>query len=425
MAKAPLKYKNLAKLNEKLAELQRLTDTNLAAGNYDLALKYALEAHKMVPATVVPLDRAGVICLRAKRYEEAIGYAKKALNRDPNYVNSLNILAESYYPLGEYEKAREAGLKALELTEQALGNPPPVTLGERGLNPQGKNLVAFSLFGDGLIYLESAVLNSELVHLLYPNWRCRFYIDSSVPQNVVARLKASQAEIVEMNDDEAMPKTMWRFLAADDPEANYVIFRDADSVISVQEAKLVNAWIASGKRFHTIRDYGSHTELILAGLWGMQAGSIPNMAEKIRQFVAQGELHKRFADQHFLRNVVWHYAKQDLCAHDSVFGFGENVQVFDNPYKSQFHIGCRECVNQFVCENAAWQEGDLIEWSLYSRISARLNEDLTPYEIGEERLVCTYRQRVKNGKIMDYLPQRYTKGLQDGLSRIVTTKVEE
>lgn len=425
MAKPPMKYKNIAKLNAKLSELQGLTDQHLAAGRYDEALNYALQAHKIVPATVVPLDRAGVICLRAKRYEEAVKYAQKALSRDPNYLNSVNILSTAYSHLDDWDKVREYGRKALNLTEATVSHLPIPTAPEILDKPQGKKVLSFSLFGDDPIYLEGAVLNSELVNSIDSGWCCRFYVDRSVPDDCIERLKANGSEIVIMPEDETMPKTMWRFLAADDVNVQYVAFRDADSVISELEAKLVQEWLESGKRFHTIRDYGAHTELILAGLWGMRAGSVPNMREQIMQFVQAGNLHKRFADQHFLRQVVWLYAKQDLCAHDSVFAWGEGVIEFENPQRKRWHIGCRECSSTFDGSNSEWQDGDWIEWTLYSRYSAARNLDLTPVSIGEEREICRYRQQAHNGKISAMIAQRYASGFDTGDTRIIVEKVAQ
>lgn len=426
MAKPPMKYKNIAKLNQRLSELQQLTEQYLNNEQYDQALGYALEAHKMVPHMVVPLDRAALICLRAKRYEEAVKYANKALSRDPKYINSWDILSESYYLLGDEQKCKEAGCQALTLTEAELNLPailPPIP--EIVLKPKGKNLISFSLYGDNPIYLEGAVLNSELAKSIYPDWICRFYVDRSVPSSALDRLAQNGAEIITIEQNNLMPKTMWRFLAADDPNVNYIIFRDADSVISHQEAKLVQEWIVSGQHFHTIRDYGSHTELILAGLWGMIAGSIPNMEELIHHFVQQGDLHQRFADQHFLRKIVWKYIKQDLYASDSVFGFGENVHSFENNTKEQFHIGSRESSIPFEAEHIDWKENAWVEWVLYSQISAELNEDLSPVSIGEEREICRYQQQVKNGRIIAYLPQRYAKGFKNKISRIEVKLIDK
>ena len=36
---------------------------------------------------------------------------------------------------------------------------------------------------------------------------------------------------------------MWRFLAINDPEVEYVIFRDADSIICYRDAAAVSEWI--------------------------------------------------------------------------------------------------------------------------------------------------------------------------------------
>lgn len=114
---------------------------------------------------------------------------------------------------------------------------------------------------------------------------------------------------------------MWHFLAINDPEAKYVIFRDTDSVISPRESLAVAEWIKSNRAFHTMRDSGSHTDLILAGMWGANAGAIPNIESKIQAFIDNGYDNTRFADQDFLRTQLWGYIRQNLWAHDRLFNF--------------------------------------------------------------------------------------------------------
>lgn len=105
--------------------------------------------------------------------------------------------------------------------------------------------------------------------MLFPDWVCRFYVDDSVSPEAIQRLKNNGAEVVYVTSPvDKWPGAMWRFLAINDPEAEYVIFRDADSVVSHREAEAVAEWIESGRSFHTMRDSGSHTALILAGMWG-------------------------------------------------------------------------------------------------------------------------------------------------------------
>ena len=107
--------------------------------------------------------------------------------------------------------------------------------------------------------------------MLFPGWVCRFYVDDSVSSETIQRLKNNDAEVVYVTSPvNKWPGAMWRFLAINDPEAEYVIFRDADSVVSHREAEAVAEWIGSGHSFHTMRDSGSHTALILAGMWGLK-----------------------------------------------------------------------------------------------------------------------------------------------------------
>ena len=69
-------------------------------------------------------------------------------------------------------------------------------------------------------------------------------------------------------DQHALSGLMWRFLVLDDHEVDRFLIRDADSLISKREVAAIEAWQQSDKRFHLMRDYFSHTELLLAGMWG-------------------------------------------------------------------------------------------------------------------------------------------------------------
>lgn len=426
MAKAPVKYKNIGKLNQKIDELNALANKFLAQNQVDKALDAVLQVHKLIPANPSPLDHAAAICVIHHRWEDAVNYAKKSLARQPDYINSLHALSHASHRLQDYEQAKIAGSKALQLIEKSLGLSQLPALPEKQLKADGKNLISFSLFGNSPIYLEAAVMNTQLAAKLYPNWVCRFYVDESVPETAITRLQENGAEIVQMNDPAIshIPKTIWRFLAADDPNVNYVIFRDADSVISQPESELVKTWIASGKRFHTIRDSGSHTELILAGLWGMLAGSVPNMRTLIEEFIAEDSLDQRFADQHFLRKKVWQYACQDLLSSDSVFDFGENLHRFDKGYNNEFDIGSRETTAVFRIDKKDCQDGERFIWRLFTRVSLDLSADGKIQIEDEERFVCEYEGIVKNGIILCHLPKRYAQGVKDGYTRITLKKVE-
>jgi hypothetical protein len=189
-------------------------------------------------------------------------------------------------------------------------------------------------------------MNVTVVRELFDGWTCRIYLDASVPQHVHRRLREAGAQLVEMDASgpNAIHPLMWRFLVIDDPGVKRFLLRDADSLLSEREAAAVRAWIDSRFLFHHMRDYCSHTELILAGLWGGCGGVLPNMAQAMRSYSEQkSKSSGRFVDQHFLREKVWPTIRQSLLSHDELFGFHDAQPFPAHPpvrWKTDaFHVG--------------------------------------------------------------------------------------
>lgn len=156
---------------------------------------------------------------------------------------------------------------------------------------------------------------------LYPHWTCRVYLDDSVPDHVWQRLKEAGAQLRDMTGDKEIFPTLWRFLVMDDPEVERFIVRDADSLVSEREAAAVEAWLASPTHFHHMRDYFTHTELLLAGMWGGVNGVFPRVEPLIRQFIASYQGSERFTDQYFLKAVLWPTVRMSILNHDEIFDF--------------------------------------------------------------------------------------------------------
>lgn len=70
----------------------------------------------------------------------------------------------------------------------------------------------------------------------------------------------------------------WRFLVEDDRDVDIYVCRDADSVPTIRERVAVQDWLNSGQPFHVMRDFLTHSELVLAGLWGRIAAIFPAWA---------------------------------------------------------------------------------------------------------------------------------------------------
>ncbi|MEM7465997.1 MAG: tetratricopeptide repeat protein [Pseudomonadota bacterium] len=272
------------------------------------------------------------ICqLKLGKQDAAINLLAQCAEQNPENFEVRDVLAHAAGQKGDLSLAHQHGRRALELkhanvvnkTERVLSLNKPAAKLEMKNPPQ--NIIAFSLWGKQAKYLDGAIRNAKLAPDIYPSWRCRFYVDQSVPLVVTDKLRSFGAEIVEMpSPNRAFDGLFWRFLAADDPTVSRFIIRDCDAVLNIRERGAVDEWCHSGKHFHVMRDFYTHTELILAGMWGGVTKVLPNMAEAIERFTKQLQLRTRIIDQIFLREQIWPKIYPHTLVHDSQFGIPES-----------------------------------------------------------------------------------------------------
>ena len=385
-------------------------------GRYQEALDICLQITGANPEISGAWGDAAVNCIQLGRWQDAVHYAQTALARGGNSLAIYDTLAHAHGRLGQWDAARHYGLQALNakarqfsaapvIPQPALGPLPPLP------SPQTRerNIIAFSLFSDDSKYCETAVLNVQEQPTVYPHWICRFYVDGSVPGHVIERLRAGGAQIVSVEGPAAQwPEPMWRLLALQDPQAHRILFRDADAVISRREAAAVAQWLSSGQRFHMMRDWGSHTALMLAGLWAIVAGSLPPLEQLMARFLSAPLESRHFADQHFLRQYVWPYARASLMQHDSVFGFMDAAAFPEGKRSEYFHVGCMESV-RFTAPSDL-PDGTEVVWAL----------NRNPGQPPANR-VCAYPATVKEGALSAYIPMRYQQWIEKGTAHIHVT----
>lgn len=394
--------------------LNALKDYSRSTNNYQLMLNCYEELLRREPNCVSYLDNCMFASVMTGSWKKAVSYGLRNLEIGHYYQNSLDGLSHAYYELEDYENCRKYGTEVLKIRhDEALKGVELPDLSNVKLR-EGKKIIAFSLFGgNNPKYVEGAVLNTELVNRVYPDWICRFYIDDSIPDRVIQRLKNNGSEIFFCDKSlQSIPKTMWRFLALDDESVSCVIFRDTDSVISKREADAVSDWLASGKYFNTLRDHGSNTDLIMAGLWGAKCGVLPNVLKLILNFVSKGNLHKRFADQDFLEQYLWKYIVQSLYAVDNIFDF-LNPHPFRGSKRVENFIGRVETLSSFTIEGN-WCDDTQLKYRLYSQIDPLIGEKYSDFTLLEkERLICEYDVVSKNGKVsITNMPNRYGRNRQ-------------
>lgn len=228
--------------------------------------------------------------------------------------------------LNKMDEVRRYGGESLAQSDERFSHVPSLALPDAPPTPfdagrPERNIISFSLYGAQPRYCETLVKNVDVARELFPHWVCRVYLDDSVPQHVWTRLRERGAQLVDMSGEKTLFPTLWRFLVISDDSIDRYIVRDADSLLSEREQAAVNAWLASPYYFHHMRDYFTHTELLLAGLWGGCTGVVPNIDTLMRDFIAQYDGSARFTDQYFLKSVLWSTVKQSLLNHDEMFGF--------------------------------------------------------------------------------------------------------
>ena len=62
----------------------------------------------------------------------------------------------------------------------------------------------------------------------------------------------------------------WRFLPTLDPQVDFFMSRDLDSLIFEREYSAVEEWLKSSKSLHIMRDHPLHKTAILGGMWGLK-----------------------------------------------------------------------------------------------------------------------------------------------------------
>lgn len=177
-----------------------------------------------------------------------------------------------------------------------------------------KKVISFSLWGSNPKYTIGAIKNIEFAKQLLPEWICRFYVDNSVPEDIILKMKNGGAEVYKYNIKGDWFSMFWRFLPISDENVECMISRDCDSRISERETAAIKEWLESDKLFHILRDHPFHNVPILGGMWGVKKPLLKNMKNMIKNY---GVGNYWQTDQEFLRDIVYPIVKEFSMVHDS------------------------------------------------------------------------------------------------------------
>ncbi|WIV50026.1 hypothetical protein QQG91_10125 [Marivivens sp. LCG002] len=308
------------------------------------AVYFATKAYQSFPNAET--EENLISCLvQAKQVKAAIDLCSKSSTK-LGAMRQASLLSELFARSGSLEQSKIWGLKALGLKDKAAGTLdklPPVKLHTFNSATPARNVISFSLFGSNPKYAQGALRNAMIARHLYPDWTTRFYVDDSISPQITKALGREGAQLRRVG---GLPAdrfgTFWRFLVEDDPEVDFYIVRDCDSILNIKERAAVDQWLSSKKPFHLMRDGPSQSELVLAGMWGAHRGNIGKMTNRVIAFdkTVASLRNSRILDQQFLREVVWPIMRGRVCVHDSIFGYGKTHE-FDPAFSLErgTHIG--------------------------------------------------------------------------------------
>jgi hypothetical protein len=272
-------------------------------------------------------ENLGVLLLGAGDPAGAIVEANRAIELGSESPNVYDCLCDAYAQIGRIDEAGAAGRAALEAKDRIFGARKALASIPHGLpqpfnalNPS-ENIIAYCLWGGDHRYLMPLLENARIQPHLFPGWTMRLYHDDTVPQDFVVLLVNSGVQFVEKSLPPDVPehrKLLWRFDVIADPSVRRFLIRDADSLLSLKEHAAVDAWLQSRYYFHAMRDWFSHTDLLLAGMWG-GVGNILPPTETLMESYTAWRVENSHVDQDLLSETVWPTIRGHCLIHDSVF----------------------------------------------------------------------------------------------------------
>ncbi len=307
------------------------------------AIAVLQQAAERFPRHPMVLLSLGSACNRARRHGEAIAWLERFLALGQVDASAFDALASSHADSGNLIKAKLFGTMALAEKDKATaarhGTPKL-----RKVNPDGKRqVIAFTLFGSDPRYLRGALQNVLAARENYPGWTCRFHFDDSVDETFLDVIVAEGAELVRDSSGDRDPRHLLtrRFQVANDKSVGRFMVRDCDSVVNAREAAAVAEWLDSGLPFHVMRDWWTHTDPMLAGLWGGFARAFPDMGERLAAFIGDKPLSTNW-DQYFLRDQVWPAIRDQAMVHDRCYP-AHRAKAFPTPTPpGREHVGQNE-----------------------------------------------------------------------------------
>jgi tetratricopeptide (TPR) repeat protein len=272
-------------------------------------------------------ENLAVCLVTSGQPDAAVAACREALALGSASPNVHDCLCDALNRLGQVEAGVQAGRAALEAKHRRFGGREPVARIPAAPPPPlnsdspAENVIAYSLWGNEPRYLVPLLESVRILPHLFPAWSIRVYYDTTVDHNYVTDLARRGVQLRQMILPPGQPahrRLLWRFEAIHDPSVKRFLIRDADALLNVKERVAVDAWLQSDRYFHAMRDWYTHTDLILAGMWGGVGNILPSPTELFRASTGW-RIENDHIDQDILSDTVWPAVRHSILIHDSIF----------------------------------------------------------------------------------------------------------
>ena len=180
------------------------------------------------------------------------------------------------------------------------------------------NIFCFCIYGTKPKYTQGIVENLRCIQKEFPTFQTIIHYAADVPESYLDQYRSFPNTTLEPITT-SVPM-MSRILSW---KANTTYFlRDADSRVTPRDAACINAFLASKKTAHVIRDHFYHKMRIMGGTFGIRVSSdwnIESMWETWKQ--TQSSLPQYGTDEKFLQEVIYPLVKHDLLLHTNVVAY--------------------------------------------------------------------------------------------------------
>lgn len=187
-------------------------------------------------------------------------------------------------------------------------------------------IISMSVWGNDPRYIIGAKKQIELAKKYYPDWKVRIYTD-----NVDNFQDHEEVETIVINDGSF--GMFHRFIPMFEDPTNIVMVRDSDSRITIREAKAINEWLDSDKKFHVFRDHDAHFEFPIIGCAFAYKGSFSkDLYEIMKNYMFTQKYY--LSDQFYLRDHIYPVIKDDIMIHsmNDDGWFKETRKLLKNKY---------------------------------------------------------------------------------------------